>query len=136
MPTTRRLKRYARRFNEALEKEYLSKYDDKMREVIEYALVGGKRMRPAIIYDILHSLGKRSGEEIDGSYLAFTTEFIHTSSLIIDDLPCMDDDDFRRGRLSFHKKYTISQSQIVAQIRTCIKCWSFTVALHMSLLLF
>tara|TARA_B100000035_G_C20965764_1_gene538683 strand:+ start:200 stop:1123 length:924 start_codon:yes stop_codon:yes gene_type:complete len=116
MPTTRRLKRYVRRFDEALEREYLSKYNDKMREVIEYALEGGKRMRPAIIYDILHSLGKISGEEIDGSYLAFTTEFIHTSSLIIDDLPCMDNDDMRRGKDSVHKHYDLFTAKMVSTL--------------------
>ena len=115
MLLTRKLKRYARRFDNVLKSEYFGLYDDKIREILEYTLKGGKRMRPAIIYDILHSLGK-NGVEIDGKYLALMTEFIHTSSLIIDDLPCMDNDDMRRGRESVHKRYGLLASKLVSTL--------------------
>ena len=44
------------------------------------------------------------------------TEFIHTSSLIIDDLPCMDNDDMRRGRESVHKRYGLLASKLVSTL--------------------
>jgi geranylgeranyl diphosphate synthase type II len=63
---------------------------------------GGKRIRPA-----LAALGfSMGGGKGDGGYqLGAAIELIHTFSLIHDDLPCMDDDDFRRGRLSSHRKF-------------------------------
>jgi geranylgeranyl diphosphate synthase type II len=63
---------------------------------------GGKRIRPALAalgYDLA------GGRGTAGSYLGAAIELMHTFSLIHDDLPCMDDDDFRRGRPSCHKKY-------------------------------
>jgi geranylgeranyl diphosphate synthase type II len=63
---------------------------------------GGKRIRPA-----LATLGyKLAGGRGDaGAGLGAAIELIHTFSLIHDDLPCMDDDDYRRGRLTCHRKY-------------------------------
>tara|TARA_B100000902_G_C27205807_1_gene861577 strand:- start:178 stop:1107 length:930 start_codon:yes stop_codon:yes gene_type:complete len=115
MLITRKLKRYARRFDEALERDYLSGYNHELNDVLKYALTGGKRMRPAIIYDILHTMGKND-IEIDGSNIAFMTELIHTSSLIIDDLPCMDNDDMRRGRETVHKRYGLLAAKMVSTL--------------------
>ena len=64
---------------------------------------GGKRIRPRILLEILEGFGV---ELIDGHYdVAAALEMIHTGSLIHDDLPAMDNDDFRRGRLTNHKKF-------------------------------
>ena len=69
-----------------------------------YATVdGGKRIRPLLVY-----LGARMGESADTEdvlALAYAVELVHSYSLVHDDLPCMDNDDFRRGKLSVHKKY-------------------------------
>jgi geranylgeranyl diphosphate synthase type II len=63
---------------------------------------GGKRIRPA-----LGALGYRlgGGRGHGGARLGAAIELIHTFSLIHDDLPCMDDDDYRRGRLTCHRKF-------------------------------
>lgn len=71
-------------------------------EAMEYSLLaGGKRIRPAILLEFYNICG---GKE-DASNFAAAIEMIHTYSLIHDDLPCMDDDDFRRGRPSCHKQF-------------------------------
>lgn len=115
MLITRRLKRYAHKFDTALERDYLSGYNHELSDVLKYAITGGKRMRPAIIYDILRTMGK-DGIEIDGSYIALMTELIHTSSLIIDDLPCMDNDEMRRGRETVHKRYGLLAAKMVSTL--------------------
>lgn len=76
----------------------------RMREAISYALLGGgKRLRP-ILCLWTHDLvgGERRDVALDA---ACAIECIHTYSLVHDDLPCMDDDDLRRGRPSTHKKF-------------------------------
>lgn len=73
-----------------------------LRDACEYALlIGGKRLRPAIVWMIAESLGK----EIDVTHPALCVEYLHTASLIADDLPCMDNDDERRNRPSTHKAF-------------------------------
>lgn len=63
---------------------------------------GGKRLRPVLVLALLHSYGKN---EEDGIPVGCAVEMIHTYSLIHDDLPCMDDDDLRRGIPTNHKVY-------------------------------
>jgi geranylgeranyl diphosphate synthase type II len=65
-------------------------------------LAGGKRLRPVFTLDFCKMCG---GEFSDALPFAAAVEMIHTYSLIHDDLPCMDNDDFRRGKPSSHKKY-------------------------------
>lgn len=102
-------------FNEIFEKkrkrveEYLHtimksvKDQYKVREVMEYSLfAGGKRIRPILAMAVCEMLG---GDERKVMPFACGIELIHTYSLIHDDLPCMDDDDFRRGKPSCHTKY-------------------------------
>ncbi len=63
----------------------------------------GNVSRPRILLETLEGFGV---ELIDGHYdVAAALEMIHTGSLIHDDLPAMDNDDFRRGRLTNHKKF-------------------------------
>ncbi len=66
------------------------------------ALAGGKRLRPILCMAAAEAVG---GDEKDALPAACALELIHTHSLIYDDLPCMDDDDFRRGKLTCHKKF-------------------------------
>lgn len=73
-------------------------------ESARYALLGGgKRIRPILTLTTTHMLGGDSHLAISP---ACTLEMIHTYSMIHDDLPCMDNDDYRRGKLTVHKKYS------------------------------
>lgn len=70
---------------------------------VRYSLLaGGKRIRPSLLLEFYSLLG---GNKADALNFACAVEMIHTYSLIHDDLPCMDDDDLRRGRPSNHKKF-------------------------------
>lgn len=72
-------------------------------EAANYSLLaGGKRLRPIFTLDFCKMCG---GDPQDALPLAAAAEMIHTYSLIHDDLPCMDNDDHRRGRLTNHKVY-------------------------------
>lgn len=63
---------------------------------------GGKRIRPLLVLATLEDLGVESKDALK---VAAAVELIHTYSLIHDDLPSMDDDDFRRGKLTNHKEF-------------------------------
>lgn len=63
---------------------------------------GGKRIRPALVLEFCHVCG---GNLKNALPAACALEMVHTFSLIHDDLPCMDDDDLRRGKPSCHKAY-------------------------------
>lgn len=72
-------------------------------DAMNYSLeAGGKRIRPVLVYAFCEALG---GYYTRAAAPASAIEMIHTFSLIHDDLPAMDDDDFRRGKPSCHKKY-------------------------------
>lgn len=75
-----------------------------LREAVLYSIhAGGKRIRPYLLLEVLESL--QVPITITHAQVAAALEMIHTGSLIHDDLPAMDDDDFRRGRLTNHKKF-------------------------------
>lgn len=65
-------------------------------------LAGGKRLRPIFVFDFCRMCG---GDWRRAVPFAAAIEMIHTYSLIHDDLPCMDNDDYRRGKLTNHKVY-------------------------------
>jgi geranylgeranyl diphosphate synthase type II len=74
-----------------------------IHKAMRYSLfAGGKRMRPALCLAAAAACG---GKEADALPLACAVECIHTYSLIHDDLPAMDDDDFRRGKPTNHKMF-------------------------------
>ena len=74
-----------------------------IREAQEYSLLGGgKRIRPFLVNEVCRMLG---GSEEASMPFAVAIEMIHTYSLIHDDLPCMDNDDMRRGKLTNHKVF-------------------------------
>lgn len=76
---------------------------ERLREAMEYSLnAGGKRIRPIVL---LLAGGAVGGAERELLPFACAVEYIHTYSLIHDDLPAMDDDDFRRGKPSSHKAF-------------------------------
>lgn len=83
----------------------------KVRDACEYALLnGGKRLRPAIVLMVAKALGFGA----DVSQAALAIEYFHTASLVVDDLPCMDDDDERRNRPSVHKAFGESVALLVS----------------------
>ena len=93
---------YTDKINSALE-EYLPKGNDVVSQAMRYSVRnGGKRIRPALVLEFCKVCG---GEEKNAVAFACALEMIHTYSLIHDDLPCMDDDDFRRGKPSCHVAY-------------------------------
>ena len=74
-----------------------------IHRAMRYSLfAGGKRLRPALC---LAAAGACGGRETDAMPLACAVECIHTYSLIHDDLPAMDNDDYRRGKLTNHKVF-------------------------------
>lgn len=77
--------------------------EKKVLDAMEYSLsAGGKRIRPILTLEFCRACG---GNIENAVPFACAVEMIHTYSLIHDDLPCMDNDDFRRGKLSNHKVY-------------------------------
>ena len=100
------------RFNE----DNIRKIDDMLHELLTenntpkilhssmaYSVnAGGKRIRPLLVLATLEDLGVESNDAVK---VAAAVELIHTYSLIHDDLPSMDDDDFRRGKPTNHKEY-------------------------------
>jgi geranylgeranyl diphosphate synthase type II len=76
----------------------------KLREAMDYSLLaGGKRMRPILVLAATEAVTNDKDATDRAIPFACAVEMIHTYSLIHDDLPAMDDDDFRRGRLTNHK---------------------------------
>lgn len=86
---------------------YIENYLNNQRDCLitdamKYALEGGKRFRPRVIFSILKGMNI---DESVGYDAALALELIQTYSLIHDDLPAMDNDDFRRGKPSLHKAF-------------------------------
>ncbi|HEM4424409.1 TPA: polyprenyl synthetase family protein [Streptococcus suis] len=92
------------RLEEAMADFYQSQVAERLNQSVLYSLqAGGKRIRPLLLLTILESFGM---ELKQAHYqVAACVELIHTGSLIHDDLPAMDNDDYRRGRLTNHKVY-------------------------------
>lgn len=88
-------------------KEYLPKeegFEKTLLSAMNYSmLAGGKRIRPMLMLETYRLFGGKEEKEI-APFLA-AIEMIHTYSLVHDDLPAMDNDDYRRGRLTTHKVY-------------------------------
>ena len=97
--------KYKLHFESVLDK-CLNKYcteDNVIFESIKYSILdAGKRIRPVLCYATNEILGGNN-ELVD--VFALAIEMIHTYSLVHDDLPCMDNDDYRRGKKSTHKKF-------------------------------
>ncbi len=97
-------------YREYIEKylaDYCARFEDLPQKVLfdamKYSLLaGGKRLRPIFVFEFCRLCG---GEWKQAAPFAGAIEMIHTYSLIHDDLPCMDNDDYRRGRLTNHKVF-------------------------------
>ncbi|MDQ0111629.1 polyprenyl synthetase family protein [Paenibacillus harenae] len=78
----------------------------KLRDAMQYSLeAGGKRLRPALVLAAAEAAGGGKTHRDQTMHVASAIEFIHTYSLIHDDLPAMDNDDFRRGKPTNHKVF-------------------------------
>ena len=97
---------------------YRNKYPEKLAEAIEYAVMnGGKRIRPILMYMICDLFEKNNCKSYDKiKEIANALEFIHCYSLVHDDLPAMDNDDYRRGKLTVHKKYNEAIGVLVGDV--------------------
>ena len=97
---------------------YRGKYPEKLAEAMEYAVMnGGKRIRPILMYMICDLFEKNNCKSYDKiKEIAVALEFIHCYSLVHDDLPAMDNDDYRRGKLTVHKKYNEAIGVLVGDV--------------------
>ena len=97
---------------------YENKYPEKLSEAMEYAVMnGGKRIRPILMYMICDLFEKNNCKSYDKiKEIAIALEFIHCYSLVHDDLPAMDNDDYRRGKLTVHKKYNEAIGVLVGDV--------------------
>jgi len=92
---------------------YLTQVNNpKIRSIIQYAMQGGKCVRGFIVKHIIETLGEKS---ISASWEPIACiELIHAASLIIDDLPCMDNDSMRRGKISTFVKFGKHEAILIA----------------------
>lgn len=82
-------------------------YPPSIHQVMRYStFAGGKRLRPALIMAAHEACGGTFGADLGVLLTSAAIEMLHTFSLIHDDLPCMDDDDFRRGKPTAHRAFT------------------------------
>lgn len=85
-----------------------SPFSSTLWEAMGYSLfAGGKRIRPVLTLAACEAVGGKKEEVLPA---ACAIEMVHTMSLIHDDLPCMDNDDYRRGKLTNHKVYGEAQA--------------------------
>ena len=112
-------KKYLKEKKEIVEKnleKILKKYEypHRLSEAMKYGVMnGGKRIRPIIMYMICDLFGESYTKIED---VAVALEFIHCYSLIHDDLPAMDDDMYRRGKLTTHIKYDEATAILVGDV--------------------
>jgi len=89
-------------------------------QAVQYSLAGpGKRFRPALVVATYRELGG-GGDIIE---LAAAAEVVHTYSLVHDDLPCMDDDDWRRGRATCHRAFGVERATVAAAAMVPLATW-------------
>ncbi len=80
-------------------------YPESIHKLMRYStFAGGKRIRPCLLLAANEACGDTFGNS-NAAFAASAIEMLHTFSLIHDDLPCMDDDDFRRGKPTAHKAF-------------------------------
>ncbi|MBR2871424.1 MAG: polyprenyl synthetase family protein [Clostridia bacterium] len=127
---------YNQYFNkfEALLADYLNNLDQSIsktiQQAIEYSMTnGGKRVRAVLLLASADYLGV-DFEQV--KYFAIALELIQAYSLVHDDLPAMDNDDYRRGKLSTHKKFgeavgiLAGDALLNLAVETCLKKQSFS----------
>jgi farnesyl diphosphate synthase len=115
-PTSLWLQRSTERVDQAI----LKYFDDQvsatsgLKAAMHYAATGGgKRVRPLLIYATASLAGKELNQVAGIDACAVAVELFHTYSLVHDDLPCMDNDDLRRGRPAVHKAFDEASALLV-----------------------
>ena len=115
-PTSLWLQRSTERVDQAI----LKYFDDQvpatsgLKTAMHYAATGGgKRVRPLLIYATASLAGKELDQVVGIDACAVAVELFHTYSLVHDDLPCMDNDDLRRGRPTVHKAFDEASALLV-----------------------
>jgi geranylgeranyl diphosphate synthase, type II len=104
------MEKYRDMINSYIEQTFLPSIPDgKLREMTEYCLKGGKRLRSSIVLDITKNI--KGVPLLD---VALSVELLHNASLVIDDLPTMDNDNFRRGIYTIHKLFGIDKAKMLA----------------------
>lgn len=99
----REYREFVEKYLSNIYKKFADQPQKPLFEAVEYSLLaGGKRLRPIFALDFCRMCG---GDWQTAAPFAAAIEMIHTYSLIHDDLPCMDNDDFRRGRPTNHKVF-------------------------------
>ena len=87
-------------------------YHARVQEAMRYAIfAGGKRLRPFLTLQFSELFG---APQVGAGRAAAAIECLHTYSLVHDDLPCMDDDDLRRGRPTTHKAFDEATAVLAA----------------------
>ena len=128
MPVKTDIKALSREYKADFEKELLAIFKgsekSRLNDAIEYSVItGGKRLR-AMLALISAEAVKNSKKKIELSKnpalgLALAVELVHCGSLIHDDLPCMDDDDLRRGKPSNHKAFDEATALLAGDFLLC-----------------
>ena len=104
------IKKYKQIIDNYISEIYLpSIKNQKLKEIVDYSLDGGKRLRSMIVLDISYNLSKEYLFD-----MAISIELLHTASLIIDDLPCMDNDKIRRDKPTVHIKFGERAAKLTA----------------------
>ena len=96
-------------FEDFLELFLKENNENNLMDILKDVILGGKRFRPILVLEIATYLNPdwKNNQELNQKIYNFALmlELIHSTSLIIDDLPSMDNDTYRRGNLTFHAKY-------------------------------
>ena len=87
-------------------------------------LAGGKRLRPALALAVHDVLGGSAAPRDEVAEAAAALELVHTYSLIHDDLPCMDDDDMRRGRPTVHRAFDVPVATATGLAMVPLAAWA------------
>jgi geranylgeranyl pyrophosphate synthase len=102
--------------------DYLDGVDEWLTEPIRYACEGaGKRFRPILFMACYEVSGRHPTHRVER--LATALEIVHAYSLVHDDLPCMDDDDWRRGRPTCHRAFGVERATIAAAAMVPLAGW-------------
>jgi farnesyl diphosphate synthase len=111
---------WLQRSTERVDQAILKSFDDQvsaasgLKTAMHYAATGGgKRVRPLLIYATASLAGKELDQVPGVDACAVAVELFHTYSLVHDDLPCMDNDDLRRGRPTVHKAFDEASALLV-----------------------
>ena len=111
----------------------LQSWADRADPVIRYSLLGeGKRLRPTLVFAAHDALNGSCSAGV--AELAAAVEVVHAYSLVHDDLPCMDDDDLRRGRPTAHRAFDVARAtragyEMVALAARVLACGLSTLKL-------